>query len=77
MRAVDNSIEAGEQNMDQLPANTSHVSPLDAIKQIDEEGHSNTRSPDLSKLLGYVKWENFMVAVKRAMKACETSGEAV
>ena len=63
--------------MEQLPANTSHVSPFDAIRQIGEQENEYWSARDMSKLLGYVKWENFLVVIKRAMKACENSGEAV
>ena len=63
--------------MEQLPENTSHVSPFDAIRQIDGQGNEYWSARDMSKLLGYVKWENFIVVIKRAMKACENSGEAV
>lgn len=30
----------------------------------------------MAKLLGYSKWDKFKVAIERAMKACENSGEA-
>ncbi len=63
--------------MKQLPENTSHVSPIDAIRQVDEQENEYWSARDMSKLLGYAKWENFVVVIKRAMKACENSGEAV
>jgi DNA-damage-inducible protein D len=54
-----------------------HLSPFDAIQQTTEEGGEYWSARDLSKLLGYTKWENFVYAITKAKEACEKSGQAV
>jgi DNA-damage-inducible protein D len=63
--------------MDKQPPKTSHVSPFDAICCISEQGKQYWSARDLAGLLGYRKWENFRVAIERAERACENSGDAV
>src|SRR6266699_6083440 len=56
---------------------TPHTSPFDAIRKVDEEGREYWSARDLSKLLGYNRWENFsQYAIPKAQKACEQSGQA-
>lgn len=47
------------------------------IKQIDEQGNEYWLARDLSKVLEYVEWRNFEKVIKRAMIACENSGNPV
>lgn len=57
--------------MQQQPPN------FDSIKQISPYGVEFWSARDLTPLLGYNKWQNFEVAIKRAMKACEQVGQKV
>ena len=50
---------------------------FDSIRQETPEGVEYWSARDLSKLLGYNRWENFDVAVKRAITACEQIGQSV
>jgi len=54
-----------------------HTSPFDATRQTTTEGGEYWSARDLAKLLGYAKWDKFKVAIERAQKACEQSGQAV
>lgn len=57
--------------------NTPHASPFDAIRKVNEQGNEYWSARDLSKLLGYNRWENFsQYAIPKAKKACEQSGQA-
>ena len=42
-----------------------------------ENGVEYWYARDLYPLLGYTKWENFMIAIERAREACQTSGGSV
>ncbi len=54
---------------------SQHVSPFDAIRHVDEQGHEYWSARELSKLLGYDRWENFRkYVIPRTQKACENSG---
>ncbi len=55
---------------------TPPIAPFDTIRQIDADGSDYWSARDLSKLLGYTKWENFVYAITRAKEACENSGQA-
>jgi len=58
--------------------NTAHISPFDAIRKVDEEGREYWSARELSKILGYNRWENFnQYTIPKAQKACEQSGQAV
>lgn len=50
---------------------------FDSIKQMSPYGAEFWSARDLAPLLGYNKWQNFEVAIKRAMKACEQVGQIV
>ena len=50
---------------------------FDSIRQETEQGIEYWSARDLSKLLGYDRWENFDVAVKRAKTACTQIGQNV
>jgi len=43
----------------------------------EHEGVEYWSARELQSILGYVRWENFKVALERARKACEGSGDAV
>ncbi|HET8687738.1 MAG TPA: BRO family protein [Methanosarcina sp.] len=46
-------------------------SPFDSIKRIDEHGCEYWLARDLMGLLGYPRWNEFKVAIERAMVSCE------
>lgn len=51
---------------------------FDALgQQTPEEGIEFWFARDLMEPLGYVRWENFQTAIKRAIESCETTGYAV
>ncbi len=56
---------------------TSHTSPFDAIRKVDERGNEYWSARDLSKLLGYTQYNKFTSAIQKAEKACEESGQAI
>ncbi len=47
------------------------------IKHLDENGVEFWVARELMPILGYLRWENFEVTVKRAQKACLQSGQIV
>src|SRR5712675_1731416 len=57
--------------------NTSHTSPFDAIRKVDEQGNEYWSARDLSKLLGYTQYNKFTSAIKKAERACEESGQDI
>ena len=59
------------------PARTGHISPFETIRLESEGGVEYWSARDLSKVLGYTKWEKFLNAIQRAEVACENSGQAV
>ncbi len=58
-------------------AHTAHVSPFDAIRQVDESGNAYWSARDLYKLLGYSRWEKFQKSIEEAQRACKNSGQAI
>jgi len=56
---------------------TPHISPFDAIRQVNEQGNEYWSARDLHKLLGYSTWQKFQYAIEQAKKACENSGQDV
>ena len=44
------------------------------VQAVEKEHVEFWYARDIMVLLGYSKWENFDIAVKRAMESCETSG---
>lgn len=61
------------------PSNDNYpgVSPFERIKQINPYGIEYWSARDLAPLLGYSKWERFEGAIKRAMTACEQTGNII
>ena len=47
---------------------------FDSIKQIDEYGNEYWYARDLSKILEYRDWRNFLKVLNKAKEACENSG---
>ncbi len=57
---------------------TQSIQPdFDSIRQVNPYGQEYWSARDLMPLLGYQKWENFNIAIKRAIEACENSGNNV
>jgi len=56
---------------------TPPVAPFDAIRQTAADGNEYWSARDLAKLLGYAKWDKFKIAIERAQKACQNSGQTV
>jgi DNA-damage-inducible protein D len=54
-----------------------HVSPFEVIRKETEERIEYWSARDMSRLLGYTRWENFKKALHRAEEACENSSQAV
>ena len=51
---------------------------FDAITVVDKENKIEFwYARDLQKELGYARWENFQIAIKRAMESCEASNNEV
>jgi hypothetical protein len=46
-------------------------SPFDSIKRIDRDGHEYWMARELMGLLGYPRWNEFKVAIERAIVSCE------
>lgn len=46
----------------------------DHVKKIPEEDVDFWFARDLQKLLGYLRWENFLTAIKKAIESCKTTG---
>ena len=49
-------------------------SNLETIKKIDSDGGEYWNARDVAPLLGYTKWQNFEIAIQRAMVICELTG---
>src|SRR6266566_3873567 len=64
-------------DLEQTLQHPDHTSPFDAIRHITDYGQEYWSARELSKLLGYAKWDKFKTAIARAEKACEQSGQAV
>lgn len=57
-----------------LSGNQDHSqskSPFDSIKRVDREGCEYWLARELMSLLGYPRWNEFKVAIERAMVSCE------
>src|SRR5262249_39830518 len=60
-----------------MPDSGENGSPFEAIRHTTDEGTEYWSSRELGPELGYTRWENFHTAIKRAVTACEGSGQAV
>ena len=54
-----------------------NVSPFETIRHEDEQGNEYWSARELSKLLGYSKWANFVYAIDKAKEVCKNSGQAI
>lgn len=54
-----------------------HDSPFERIKQINDVGEEYWSARDLSKILGYSEFRNFMPVIEKARQACTNSGHPV
>src|SRR5260370_11388034 len=57
-----------------MPDDTTHVSPFEQIRQLDDQGNEFWSARDLADVLGYDEWRNFLNAISKAREACENSG---
>lgn len=54
---------------------SQRTSPFDAIRRVDEQGNEYWSARELSRILGYDRWENFRkYVIPRTQRACEASG---
>ncbi len=56
---------------------TQHSSPFDAIRRVDEQGNEYWSARELSKLLGYTRFDKFSNVLSKAEEACKNSGQAI
>ncbi len=56
---------------------SNHTSPFDAIRRVDEQGKEYWSARELSKLLGYTRFDKFSNALSKAEEACQNSGQAI
>lgn len=56
-----------------MPA-AGHVSPFESIRRTDDQGYEYWSARDLSKVLGYARWDKFKNAIEKAEAACTNSG---
>jgi DNA-damage-inducible protein D len=56
---------------------TAGVSPFEAIKHTTEDGGEYWEARELSDVLGYAKWANFVPVIEKAKEACKGSGQAI
>lgn len=71
----DDTHTSGEAEGSESPAAT----PVDfeSIKRVNPYGTEYWSARELGPLLGYTKWQNFEVAIRRAMAACAQVGQVV
>lgn len=50
---------------------------FESIKKIDEHGMEYWEARDLMPILGYTKWQNAELVIKKAMQSCINSGQSV
>lgn len=62
---------------DQQTPPAGHISPFESIRRTDDEGHEYWSARDLSKVLGYARWDKFKNAIEKAESACTNSGQSV
>ncbi|NWJ98347.1 MAG: hypothetical protein HXX20_21550 [Chloroflexi bacterium] len=82
----DNSTEATAAPTDSSDHSDGSTPPLppqpqtpdfDSIRQLSQYGAEYWSARGLAPLLGYSRWENFDVAIKRAKTSCEQVGQVV
>jgi DNA-damage-inducible protein D len=55
----------------------SHVSPFEAIRQVDEQGNEYWSARSLATILDYNDYRNFLKVIGKAKIACEQSSQTV
>lgn len=61
----------------QKPTNTNHLSTslsFESLKKLNKHGIEYWSARDLQQCLGYLKWQGFEPAIKKAMESCIQSG---
>jgi DNA-damage-inducible protein D len=58
-------------------SSSTYVSPFESIRRVSEENIEYWSARDLAKVLGYVRWDKFKSAIKKAEIACENSEQPV
>lgn len=53
------------------------ISRLETATHVDEDGIEYWYASDLQRFLGYTRWEQFFKVVKKAITACQNSGQQV
>lgn len=66
-----------EDNLSEEQVTTQSSPNFDSIRQVNPYNQEYWSARELSKLLGYSEWRNFEVAIKRAEKSCEQTGQNV
>jgi DNA-damage-inducible protein D len=56
---------------------TAGVSPFEAIKHTTQDSGEYWEARELSDVLGYAKWANFVPVIEKAKEACKGSGQAI
>lgn len=56
---------------------TPRTSPFESIRRQTEDGSEYWSARDLSRLLGYTRWEKFKNAIERAEEACKNSEQTI
>jgi DNA-damage-inducible protein D len=58
-------------------SDAAHLSPFDAIRRVDETDREYWSARELSKLLGYTRFDKFSATLAKAEEACRNSGQAI
>lgn len=56
-----------------------NISPqlsFESIKKFDDKGNEYWEARELMPLLGYTKWQNFVLLIKRAKQSCKTAQQS-
>jgi DNA-damage-inducible protein D len=56
-------------------SNEQHISPFEAIKRATVDGAEYWSARELGQVLGYIRWENFHMAIQKAREVREWSGQ--
>jgi len=56
---------------------TQHMSPFEAIRKVNEEDIEYWSARELSKLLGYTRFDKFANVLSKAEEACKNSGQTI
>ena len=52
-----------------------HQSTFESLRKVNDQGQDYWSARDLQTVLGYSKWEKFLLVIERAKKACVNSGQ--